>query len=178
MRQRIAQASTMRPPLRRLLAVDDDIHVRGRRRPVCWAACPSSSTTRSTPIAKPTPGSLPAELRDEPIVAAAGAHRILGAQRIGNPFEYRAGVVIEPAHQARIDRVGDPDRGQRGAQYVEVRARFGVEVVRQQRRARDELAASPGSCCPGCAADCRQTPAAVLVERASCARKYATSFSR
>src|SRR6185437_12583750 len=80
-----------------------------------------------------------AELGDQPVVAAAGAYGILGAGGGGDPLEHGAVVVVEAAHQARIDLIGDADGTQRGAQRLEMRARVGVEVLGEQRRAADQL---------------------------------------
>jgi hypothetical protein len=48
---------------------------------------------------------LAAELLDQAVVAAAGADRALGAQLVGDPLEHGQVVVVEAAHQARVDAI-------------------------------------------------------------------------
>ena len=62
----------------------------------------------------------PAEMLDQAIIAAARAHRALRAQGIRGPFEYGAGVVVEPAHQMRFQMVFDPGAAQLRAKRLEV----------------------------------------------------------
>src|SRR5207248_6271298 len=73
------------------------------------------------------------------VVAAPGAYGILRAGDRHDPLEHRTVVVIEPAHQARIDLVAHTHGAQPVAQRVEVRARFGIQVLAEERRARDDL---------------------------------------
>ena len=87
---------------------------------------------RSCPIAQPMPGVPgPPNWRHQAVVAAAGADRALRAERIGGPFEHRARVVIQPAHQSRLDIILDAGASQVGAQRLEVLPRFGIEGLEQ-----------------------------------------------
>ena len=83
-------------------------------------------------MAKPMAGRrLAPELRHQAVVTAAGADRVLGAQRIGDPLEHRARVVIEPAHQPRIERYSIPARVQscaHSASKCALRLRIQVSV--------------------------------------------------
>ena len=73
------------------------------------------------PMAKPMAGvALAAQLRDQPVVTAAGAYGILGARGLRDPLEHGAAVVVEAAHQSRVDLVLDADVAQHGAQRLEV----------------------------------------------------------
>ena len=65
-----------------------------------------------------------------------------------------------------------PARVQQRHAARKVCARFGVEVIGEQRRAGDQRLQFPGSCCPGCAADC--CPAAAGCPRPACAQVRAT----
>ena len=52
-----------------------------------------------------------AKLFDQPVVAAAAARGVLGRlERGGFEFERGAGVVVEAAHERRVDVVGDARR--------------------------------------------------------------------
>ena len=53
---------------------------------------------------------LAAELLEQAVVAAAAADRALRAEAVGDPLEHGEVVVVEAAHQARIDAVGDARR--------------------------------------------------------------------
>ena len=50
-----------------------------------------------------------AELRNEAVVAAARAHGGLGAELVRDPLEHRARVVVETAHESRIQLERDAD---------------------------------------------------------------------
>ena len=66
----------------------------------------------------------PAERLDQPVVAAAAAERVLGAvERAAGVLERRAQVVVEAAHQPRLDAVRDAERVEPGADGVEVGCR-------------------------------------------------------
>src|SRR5690606_14123312 len=80
-----------------------------------------------------------AELLDEPIVASAGADRALRAEPVRDPLEDRARVVIEPAHEPRVDLVLDPGVLEQPPQPLEVLARPLVEVLGDDRRVPDEF---------------------------------------
>ena len=102
---------------------------------------------------------LAAELRDQPVVATAGADGVLRAQCIGDPLEHRARVVVEAAHQARIDDVVDAHGARCRAQPVEMRRATRRRGARSAAARPTPRPASPGSCCRGCAADCRPAAA-------------------
>ena len=71
---------------------------------------------RSMPMPQPTAGvRLAAELLEQAVVAAAAADRALRAEAIGDPLEHGQVVVVEAAHQARIDAVGEPGGVEHGA---------------------------------------------------------------
>ena len=82
----------------------------------------------------------PAELRHEPVVTAARADCALGSEPVRDPLEDRARVVVEPAHEPRIQRERHADVAEQRLHAIEVRARLVVEVRSQQRRGVDELA--------------------------------------
>ena len=60
------------------------------------------------------------ELGHQAVVASTGADRALGAQVIGDPLEDGAVIVIQTAHQTRIDLIGDASGGEPGAKVLEV----------------------------------------------------------
>ena len=65
---------------------------------------------RSMPVPKPMPGvGLPAEQLDQAVVAAAAADRALRALLRRRYLEDGARVVVEAAHEARVE--GDWDAG-------------------------------------------------------------------
>ena len=82
---------------------------------------PAACASRSTPAAQPTPGtSGPPIVAHQAVIAAAGHHRALGAQRRGRELEGGVGVVVEAADQPRVHRgrrcpaaPGPPARGRR-----------------------------------------------------------------
>ncbi len=80
-----------------------------------------------------------AEMRDQAVVTAAGAHGILRTQRVRRPLEHRATVVVEAAHETRVHDVVDTDRFDGRAQRIEMRARFGVQMFGEHRRAADDV---------------------------------------
>ena len=82
---------------------------------------------------------LAAQLRDQAVVAAAGAHRTLRAELGRQPLENGVRVVVEPAHQARVEHVADAHGVEMPAQPLEVLARLLVEVLGQHRRAGDHV---------------------------------------
>ena len=47
-----------------------------------------------------------AKLRHEPVVAPARTDGALGSQTVGHPLEHGAGVIVEPAHEPRVQ--GEP----------------------------------------------------------------------
>ena len=52
----------------------------------------------------------PAQLGDQPVIAATAQHRALGADMAGHELEGGMGVVVEAAHQAGIDLERDAGR--------------------------------------------------------------------
>ncbi len=108
---------------------------RTRRRACRLSASPSAaSRIRSTPAAKPTPGSAgPAELLDQAVVAAAAAERVLRAERAGSELEHRARVVVEPAHERRVDLVAEARVVEQRPHRREVLGVLGGEPVEQPR---------------------------------------------
>ena len=66
---------------------------------------------------------LSAKLLEQPIVATTAGHCALRTQAIGNPLEHGAVVIVEPAHQTWIDRVGNAGVGQQLRHAFEVRSR-------------------------------------------------------
>ncbi len=81
---------------------------------------------------------LAAELADQPIVAATGADGTLGAELVGDPLEYRAAVIVQPAHQLRIDLIGDADGIESRLESFEMSARLLVEEIGERRRIRQQ----------------------------------------
>ena len=66
---------------------------------------------------------------DQVIITAACADRALGAQALGDELKYREVVVIQPAHQPRVDAVRDAIGIQYGLDGFEMGARFGAQMV-------------------------------------------------
>ena len=78
----------------------------------------------------------PADLLDQPVVAAAAADAGLRAERVGRELEHRARVVVEPAHErARRPRRRWPTPSSSARDRLEVLAVVVVEAVQQPRRA-------------------------------------------
>lgn len=77
---------------------------------------------------------LAAKLFDQRIVTAAGCHCTLRAKLVGHPFEHGQIVIIETAHETRVDRERNVVRLQNALQAFEVRARFFAEKIDQLRR--------------------------------------------
>jgi hypothetical protein len=94
--------------------------------------------SRSMPAAQPMPavgGS--AQLRDQPVVAAAAQHRALGAEMGRHELEGGVGVVVEAAHQRRIDLEFDAERRVSPSCTLAKKSRLaGVQVIRETRRVR------------------------------------------
>ena len=79
---------------------------RRRRRGIATPTASSSSSMRSMPMPQPTAGRpLAAELLEQAVVAAAAADGALRAEAVGHPLEDGQVVVVEAAHQARVDAV-------------------------------------------------------------------------
>src|SRR5207237_8369401 len=71
--------------------------------------------------------------------AGDGARRSRPARR--DRLVGRARVVVEPAHELRVDEVRDPEAGERFPQPVEVRAAIVAEELLHAGRARRDLLA-------------------------------------
>ena len=80
------------------------------------------------------------ELLHEAVVAAATADRVLGAvERVGGELERGPGVVVQPAHEPRLDLEGDAEVGEAGLDPVEVAGAVGREVVEHHGCAGDDV---------------------------------------
>ena len=106
-----------------------------------------------------------AELRDEAVVAAARAHRRLGPELVRDPLEHRARVVVEAAHEPRIQLKRDADVREQLLHALEVRARLRVEIAVEQRRGVDQRAHLRVLAVEDPEWIALETPHAVLVER-------------
>ncbi|MNO71937.1 hypothetical protein D3C76_628670 [compost metagenome] len=79
-------------------------------------------------------GRLATHLLDQTVVTTARANSALGAEFVGDPFEYGFAVVIEAAHQFRVEHVRNADGIQTRFQTFKVRTGFVVEVIGHFRR--------------------------------------------
>ena len=79
------------------------------------------------------------QLRDQAVVAAAGAYGILCTGGRGDPLEHRAVVVIEAAHQARVDLVAHAHAAQQATERIEVCVGLRIQMLGEQRRAANHL---------------------------------------
>ena len=75
-----------------------------------------------------------AELLGQQVVAAAAGHAGLGAERVARELEHRARVVVEAAHERRVDLVLDARRVEHRRDLVEVLLVLGLDAVEQPRR--------------------------------------------
>ena len=82
---------------------------------------------------------LAAQLLDQPVVAPSAGYRSLRSQASRDPLEHRAVVVIEAAHQARIDHEAYTGRVEQCLQRCEVLTSGIVEIVGQFRRGFHQL---------------------------------------
>ena len=73
-------------------------------------------------------GGAPAQLLHQPIVASAAADGGLGAGHGGLDFKDGAGVVVQPAHQAMVNPVGDAGGFQVGLHPPPVAVAVGAEA--------------------------------------------------
>ncbi len=62
----------------------------------------------------------PAEFLDQAVVTAARAYCTLRTQRVRDPLEDCAVVVVEPANQSRVQRITDTGRIEDRSQFVEM----------------------------------------------------------
>src|SRR6185369_2201842 len=84
-------------------------------------------------------GRFATKLCDQPVVAAARTNGSLRAELGGQPLENGVRIVVEPAHQARIEHVLDADRIEMPAQPGEMLTRLFVQVLREYWRAGDHV---------------------------------------
>ena len=82
----------------------------------------------------------PAELLDQAVVAAAAAEAAWAPELVALELEHRARVVVEPAHQRRVDLVLDAGLVEQRAHLGEVLGVLGVEAVEQRGRLRHHRA--------------------------------------
>ena len=123
---------------------------RARRRRTGRAAARPPAASRSAVMQDPLDAARPADagrvrpadLLDQPVVAAAAADAGLRAERVGGELEHGARVVVEPAHERVVDLVGLADA-------VEQRA-HGLRSARGRRRRAARAGAarrpSPAAC--------------------------------
>src|SRR6185503_11046677 len=71
----------------------------------------------------------PAELLHKAVVTTARAHGTLRAEAVREPFEHRARVVVEPAHEPRVHGELDADVREQRLHLLEMRARLVVQVT-------------------------------------------------
>src|SRR3989304_6300154 len=83
-----------------------------------------------------------AELLDQGVVAAAAADGALGALLLRLELEHGAGVVVEAAHPAGVDLVGDAEIVEVGAQAREVLRAGVAEMVGEGGRPGDHRLAA------------------------------------
>ncbi len=107
---------------------------------------------------------LAAELADQPVIAATGADGTLGAELVGDPLEYRAAVIVQPAHQLRIDLIGDADGIESRLESFEMSARLLVEEIGERRRIRQQRLGLRILAVEDAQRVGRQAPLAVFVE--------------
>ena len=82
-----------------------------------------------------------AELFHEPVVSAAAAYRALRADRVGYEFKHGPRVVIQSAHDPRVDRERDVHCAQIPLHALEMPVAVLTQVVEHLRRVFGHLAA-------------------------------------
>ncbi len=83
---------------------------------------------------------LAAHLLDQTVVATAAADPVLrGVERLTRELERGARVVVEPAHQPRVDLVRDPEPVESVLHRLEVRARVLAQAFGDLRRVLDDV---------------------------------------
>lgn len=92
---------------------------------------------------KPTAGKgLPSEFFNEVIVSASAAYGALRADAGGDNFEYRAGIIVQPADDIRIDNVFHAAGVETALESLEMCTAIIAEVIKRARcAAADFLAA-------------------------------------
>ncbi len=76
----------------------------------------------------------PVEQLDQAVVAPAAAHAGLCPELVAGELEHRACVVIQPAHQGRVELVAQPGIVEQRADAREVLGVLGIEPVQELRR--------------------------------------------
>ncbi len=71
----------------------------------------------------------PAELLDEAVIASTAADTALRAERVGGELEHGPGVVVETAHERRVELVGDAGDVEQLADLREVLGVLWAEVL-------------------------------------------------
>src|SRR4029453_12765491 len=109
-----------------------------------WSGSTSTSPTerssRSMPAPKPIAGvGPPPGPLDQAVVAAAAADSALRADCRVAELEGRAGVVVEAAHERRLELVRDADGVEQAAALGEVDSALLAERVADLRRIREQL---------------------------------------
>ncbi len=118
------------------------------------------------PMPQPTAGvGLAAELLEEAVVATAAADRALRAEPVRHPLEHGEVVVVEAAHEARVDAVLEPGGVEDAPHRAEVRERVGAEEIDQPRRAFDHRLQRRVLAVEDAQRIAVQSPPRVLVER-------------
>jgi hypothetical protein len=150
-----------------------------RRRSGLAAGLANQRSSRSTPIAKPQAGAgLPPSCCDQAVVTTAGTDRPLRAEAIGDPLENRQVVVVEAAHQARVDREGLAGVAQHLLHALEMRQRLGAQVIDQLRRAENQFLQRRVLAVEDAQRVAVQAPPAVLVEQFAVLLEIAISSAR
>src|SRR5690606_4265774 len=82
------------------------------------------------------------ELLDQAIVTAAGTDGTLGTELVGGPLEHGFAVVIETAHQRRIDRITQANTIEQLPQCGKMLLRLVVQIIRQHWRIDEQFTRS------------------------------------
>ena len=120
-----------------------------------------------------------AEAFDQAVIAAAGDHRALRAEPVGDELEGGVAVIIEAAHQPRIAGPGDAGGIEPGG-HRRRRSRPPRRSGNRRSPARCRRSGSPAApCCRGCAADSSSSRSRLSSDRSPrCASKCSTSAAR
>jgi hypothetical protein len=70
----------------------------------------------------------------QPVIAPAAQNRALGTEVMGYELEGGMTIIIEPAHEPRIEAIGDPERIEPGTHLGKEVARFRRQEFREGRR--------------------------------------------
>ena len=82
---------------------------------------------------------LAAQLLEQAVVASAPGDRALRPQPVGDPLEHGPIVIVEAAHEPRVDLERDAAVREEPLQAVEMGARLGAEPLDELRRAPDQF---------------------------------------